>query len=58
MLDFYCMDCLMTRWGSDDAVMLDYHGIGYCLQINPIFLNPLYLCTVLYVSFLDQQEVE
>ena len=51
MLDYHYM-------GSDDAVMLDYHGMDYFLQINPIFLNPFYLLTILHVSFLDQQEVE
>ena len=43
MLDYYC------RKGSYDAVRLDYHCTNYSLQVNLIYLHPIYLFTVLYV---------
>ena len=34
---------------SGDAVMLDYLGTNYSLQVNLIYLYPIYLFAVLYV---------
>ena len=35
--------------GFSDAVMLDYLGTNYSLQVNLIYLHPIYLFAVLYV---------